>query len=225
MNLIPYGIGLAGSLIGGKLAGKKTPQEEAALKTQQDNMTAAQGYAKTASGAGTDLVNLAGRSFSPVIDYWSRILSGDRGSMTSLMNPEISRIGEGYKTAAATSTSLMPRGGPRADVLAEMPFNQQRDVSTLLQGARPQAAVALGQTGAAAGGVGGNLISNSINALNSSTSAGRSMLDYTAQRRDADRATGTGLGRTIFDLLKNFKMGGGSKGKGTSTGGILGEFP
>jgi hypothetical protein len=128
------------------------------------------------------------------LNYWSSILTGDRSKMTSAMGPEISRIGEGYREAAKTSAALNPRGGPTPDFSTQAPYNQQRDVSTMFQQARPQAAGQLAGTGS-------NLLSNAINALYSSTSAGRDVLNYEQARRQLDREAGAGIGKTIYDIF------------------------
>ena len=161
---------------------------------------------------GQNLLDLSGKTFNPVVDYWANILSGNRGAMTSVLAPEIQRIGEGYRTAARTSAALNPRGGPSASYLADLPFQQQRDVSSLMQTMRPAAASNLLETGRTISSTGSNIISNAINALYGSTTAGRGVLDYQLRKTEQDRSLGRDIGRGIFELLKGVNFGGGGGG-------------
>jgi hypothetical protein len=126
------------------------------------------------------------------------------------MGPEISRIGEGYQQAQRTSSALNPRGGPTPDFNAQAPYNQQRDVSTLFQQFRPQAAGQLASTGS-------NLLANAIASLYGSTAAGRDIMNFEQARRDRDRKAGEGIGQGIFDVFFPSKGGGG-------LGAILGDI-
>ena len=89
----------------------------------------------------------------------------------------------------------MPRGGGRATLMQNLPYQQLRDVQTLMQTARPQAAGGLLQAGNAAVGQG-------IQALYGSTGAGRSILESEAYRRAADRTLGQQLGTGLFSLFQ-----------------------
>ncbi len=186
--LITGGSLFGASMLGSKLA-KSSPSE---LEQQQIDLLTKTG--QRGQQTGTNLFDMGLPAAQQPIDYWSSILSGDRSKMTSAMGPELSRIGEGYQAAAKTSTALNPRGGPTPDFLSQLPYNQQRDVSTMFQQARPDAAKQLS-------GAGSNLIANATTALNSSTAAGRTLLDFEQQRRERDREAGAGIGKTIYDIF------------------------
>lgn len=224
--LIKGGIGLGASLLGSKLAGGTPKADQSVLDAQNTQMKSGMALSGGLQKSGSNLIDLAGRSFNPVVDYYSRILNGGKSGLMSTLAPQAGTIGEGYGTALNTISSLTPRGGGRSSLLATLPFQQQKDVTTLFQNERAGAPQALATAGGQASNAGNNLISNSIQAMYGSTSAGRTILDYNAQKRDSDRAAGGKIGKTIFDFLQNLKLGGGgSKGTGTATGGILGEFP
>ena len=182
-----------GGLFGASLLGSKLAQSKpSSLEQQQLDQIAK--TSQRGQQTSTNLFDLGLPAAQQPIDYWSAILSGDRSKMTSAMGPELSRIGEGYQAAAKTSAALNPRGGPPPDFLSQQPYNQQRDVSTMFQQARPEAAKQLS-------GAGSNLIANATTALNSSTAAGRSILDYEQQRRERDREAGAGIGKSIYDIF------------------------
>lgn len=217
---IPAIIGAGSTLLGSKLAkSKPSPLEQ--QQVERANVAGERGQAISGN-----LFDMGMPATQQPLDYWASILSGDRSKATSALAPEINRIGEGYQTAAQTSAALSPRGGPTPDFLAEAPYQQQRDVSTLFQQARPDAAKQLA-------GSGSNLLANAINALYGSTAAGRDVLNFEQQRRTRDREAGTSIGKSIFDIFFPaqgqsgladalgglFGGGGGSRVKNTSEGG------
>jgi hypothetical protein len=119
--------------------------------------------------------------------------------MTSALGPDLLRIGEGYNAAAKTSANLMPRGGPSTEFLGELPWAQQRDVTSLLQTARPAAATSLF-------GAGSNLINAGNNSIAASTSAGRDILSAQAQQRAYEAEQGGKIGAGMYDLFQKYGL-------------------
>ena len=224
--LIKGGMALGGSLLGSKLSkSKSTPEEKAALGQTAQAQNLGLGAAKGTLPQAQNLIGMGSQAYQPVLNYWSSILSGNRGAMTSALAPEVSQIGQGYRTAAQTSAALNPRGGPSASFLSELPFQQQRDVSTLFQQARPQAAQGLLAGAQGATGAGSALLSNAIQSLYSSTAAGRSILEAAKDKRAEEAQRGRSIGGGIFDMITKygfpavdqmFKGGGGGGGGGSS---------
>jgi hypothetical protein len=190
--LLPAIIG-AGASVGSTVIGSKLAKSKASPLEQQ-SLDRANRAGERGDVMSQNLFDLGQPSTQQPMNYWSSILSGNRGQMTSAMAPEASRIGEGYRAAGQASAALNPRGGPSTNFLAEQPYQQQRDISTLFQQARPQAAQQLA-------GSGSNLLANAINALYGSTAAGRDVLNFEQQRRDRDREAGGAIGKTIYDIF------------------------
>lgn len=191
--LITAGASVGSSLLGSKLSkANPSPMEQQVL----DQNAQAQ---KLGMQTGQNLIGMGTNTLQPVLNYWSSILSGNRGAATSAMAPDIGRIGEGYQQAANTSAALQPRGGPSASFLSQMPFQQQRDVSTLLQQARPQAASTLGNMGA-------GILGQGANALYASTSAGQSILQHQADMRRIEAERGKSVGGGLFDIFTKYGM-------------------
>ena len=217
-EIISAGASIGSSLLGSKLAkSKASPLEQQQL--ERANVAGERGQQIS-----SNLYDMGLPATQQPMNYWSSILSGDRSKMTSALAPEINRIGEGYQAASQASAALNPRGGPTPDFLANAPYQQQRDVSTLMQQARPGAATQLAGTGT-------NLLANAINALYGSTAAGRDVLNFEQQRRARDRDAGGKIGQSIFDMFYPAQgqaglasvlgglFGGGSKGGSTTTRG------
>jgi hypothetical protein len=193
-SMIPGGAAFAplvSSAVGGAMA---SSPNSSALGPVGQGMQA--GYNLSGTMAG-----LAGKSFNPVIDYWSRILSGNRGAAMSALAPEITKMGDQNTAEMRAASELMPRTGGRASLLQMQPFQNMRGVQSLFQSLRPQAATTMGN-------LGNNLMSNSLNALNAGTSAGRSIMDYQLQKQLQDRMLGQTMGPSLMDAFKNVNLGG-----------------
>jgi hypothetical protein len=188
---------LGGSLASsglGALLGRYSPTPQQQQVTQND-LTAQ----KTGLQTGQNLIGMGTGAVQQPINYWSSILSGNRGLATSALAPEISQIGQGYAQAGRTSAALMPRGGPSAQVLGDMPYQQQRDVSTLFQQARPAAASALGNLGS-------GILGQGANALYASTAAGRDVLQQQQFGQQMEAQRGQGIGAGLFSQFQQYGM-------------------
>src|SRR5215470_7803504 len=181
-DLAKLGLGVGGTLgagaLGNLIAGgpQTTPLQDQVFRQQ---LAAGQLGMQTAQGLlpqGQNLLTMGAQQMQSPMNYWSSILSGNRGLATSALAPEISRIGQGYQAASNASAALSPRGGPSAAFNSELPFAQQRDVANLLQTARPQAAGSLLGAAQNLGGLGSNLIGSGISAIYGATQAGRDII-------------------------------------------------
>ena len=194
-GLLDFGLKAGATLGGGYLANrlsksKPTPQESSVINNALGTMA-------NQNRVGTSLVNSGIDTVTQPRNYWADILSGDRSKVTSAMAPEISRIAEGYQTARNTAANLNPRSGQAATLFAELPYRQQKDISTLMQGARPEAAKNLS-------GVGSNLIQQGTSALQSATAAGRDILQQQEQQRQAEAERGKSIGSGLFDFMNKY---------------------
>jgi hypothetical protein len=120
------------------------------------------------------------------------------------MAPEISQIGQGYRAATNASASLMPRGGTSAEFNAELPFQQQHDVGSLLQGARPAAAGSLFTAGTQMTGAGSTLLNSAIQSIYGSTSAGRDILANQEAQKKAEQERASAFGKNLFGLINTY---------------------
>src|SRR6516165_2006402 len=193
--LIKWGIGTAAGGLASKIFGGTPAASQTALDTMGRSMQSGYDMSQTMS-------NLAGKSFNPVVDYWSRILSGNRGAAMSALAPEIARMGSQNTAEMKAASELMPRTGGRATMMQQMPFQNMQNVQSMFQSLRPTAAGQLGT-------LGGTLQANATNALNASTNAGRSIMDEELARQKASREAGGAFGGGLFDVLSGMKVFGG----------------
>ena len=196
---LPHIIGAASTIGAGALGSKLSKSKPSPLEQQQLDRSSKEADLSLAerqrgSEMSRNLFDMGQPAVQQPLNYWASILSGDRSRMTSAMGPELSRIGEGYQQAGQTLAALNPRGGPTPDFLSQQPYNQQRDVSTMFQQARPQAAQQSASTGS-------NLLANAINSLYGSTAGGQAVLNFEQQRRQRDREAGASIGGSIYDIF------------------------
>lgn len=227
--LAPLAATAVGSLFANKLAKAgtgPTKLEQPVLNQDAQAQKTGLGIGTSLAPQGQNLINMGAQGYQPVLNYWSSILSNNRGAATSALAPEISRIGQGYQSATQTSTALNPRGGTSAEFNAEAPYAQQHDVSTLLQTARPAAATSLLQGSQSATSAGAGVLSNAVSAIYGSTPAGRDILQQQQQSRAQQTQNSKSIGQGLFDLIQKYgpqmqsKIGGlfgGSGGGGNTT--------
>lgn len=174
---IPQLIGAGATLGGSYLAGRRSPEEKAALEQQtrlleieEDRARLARegaerGFARQEDlsaftdqylqsgldflGQGKDIIGKGLRTIDPALNYWNQILKGDRASTLSFLSPEINQITGGFEAARQASRALYPRGGASSA--------QQRRISEelipsqiggLLATSRPRAAQQVAGIGA-----------------------------------------------------------------------------
>lgn len=138
--------------------------------------------------------------------YYSRILSGDRGAMTSALAPEISGITQLYRGAAGNLDRMAPGAG-RDVARAELNRDRVGKLGDLVSGARRDAA------GGAAGVAGMGLTGG-----NASASIFNSLLEGVRADRQYSDAQGEGLGKALGPLMLDLYKA--WQGRNKSGGGI-----
>ena len=190
--LAPYaakiGIGAGSSLLGNWLGGSgSSPQAQQAQSTLLSNMRQGQQQSLQLSDLGL-------KGLTPAIDYYTRLLSGDRGQAAAALAPDLERISDQSTASTQALSNLMPRGGGRASLLSQLPYETMRQGQNLFQQLRPQAASQLG-------GLGGQLMGQGVQSLLGSTSAGQSLLGYAVQKSIQDRLRGQAIGAGLHSIF------------------------
>src|SRR2546426_12498436 len=99
------------------------------------------------------------------LDYFSKLLSGDRQEMLQVVAPEVNAIRGQGATGRRALSQFTPRGGGTTSALAEEPFRESGAITDLLNKVRPEAgkgvtdiAGILGRLGASEMDLGGNAL-------------------------------------------------------------------
>ena len=77
------------------------------------------------------------------LDYFSKLLSGDRQEMLQVVAPEVNAIRGQGATGRRALSQFAPRGGGTTSALAEEPFRESGAITDLLNKVRPEAAKGL----------------------------------------------------------------------------------
>ncbi len=112
-------------------------------------------------GQGAGIAGQGAQTFQQPLDYWSAILSGDKKAQGNAIGPYASSVGQQFDTANRAASTMLPRGGYRSTIQAELPTQKAGMISQALLGLQPQAAQQiqgiagqLGQLGLGLGGLG-----------------------------------------------------------------------
>jgi hypothetical protein len=105
------------------------------------NLGVAQGQQNLQTGGATTAQGLG--AMAPVLNYLTALTRGDQGDVTQSMQPEINRIKDSF-SAARQMISQAPRGGGKAGVLAEAPYQETKQIGDLAAQARQGATGQLG---------------------------------------------------------------------------------
>lgn len=156
------------------------------------------GIGERSAALGEQFANIAKPYLTKAGDYWSALLSGDKGKMQEAVAPAAEQISQLYTGARKNIENFLPRGGERNLAVAQLPQAQAGDLARLYAGVQPQAAGALGAlaSGGASSGVGLSSVGASYGG--NAASAGSSLLNYYGQaaqgRGQAIGGAATGLG-------------------------------
>lgn len=201
---IGAGFGIADLIKGPSKAQKAT---QGGLETNID--TARQTNAdltKSSTGlisSGQDKVGTAGNYFTGVL--------GNRAQALSAADPEISTIMDQFDAAHKAAAELSPRGGGRATLNAQKPYQMSGQIGKLLQASRGNAASILSNLGINEEGLGIQEGGQAISALNAGTSAanalGENEAGYQKQKGSEFGAIGSGIGGLLGKLLADKKSG------------------
>jgi hypothetical protein len=118
------------------------------------NLSTAQGQQNL--GAGTNATNQGINAMSPVFQYLTNLVRGDQADVSQTMQPEINRIKDSF-SAARQMISQAPRGGGKAGVLAEAPYEETKQIGDIVAQARQGASTQLGNLANTLAGLGINL--------------------------------------------------------------------
>ncbi len=153
--------------------------------------------------AGQGLLQQGTDQVKQALGYWGPILSGNRAEMTAALAPEINTINSGYDQQKSQLDQFAPRGGGRANLMQQLPFQQTRDISTLFSNLRPQAAQQVAGIGESQQGLGSNLLQSALQAI---------------LQKMGINVTESGQNKALAGQLGSAAMGGASAGLSASMG-------
>lgn len=147
--------------------------------------------------AKTNLPKAASTLQAP-LDFFQKLLKGDRTAVMGAFAPEISSLTSLYDTGRKTAEEFAPRGGGRGAALEELPFKEAGDIEKLVAGARQEGATGVANIGAMLGqlglgelGTGGSIASDAFSNIEASKE----------NKQEQDAAAGKAVGSVIALLV------------------------
>lgn len=133
--------------------------------------------------------------------YWGKLLNGDRSSITSALQPEISSItGQGDAARRQASALGTSRGGGTNAANQQSQTAEQGQISNLIAGARPQAAQQLQ-------GIGQTELNNSANLLGLGNQAGTSLTNAATNSYQTTSAQNAAQGQAAGQIASALLFG------------------
>lgn len=108
-------------------------------------------------GAGANVAGQAPGTLQPTIDYWTKLLSGDKTAMNQAVAPTATAIGNQYDTASRSAATSLPRGGYSSGLQASLPFQKATQIGSLFEKLQPMAAQELQGAAQTQGALGQNI--------------------------------------------------------------------
>ena len=221
---VQMGIRLGTGLLGNKLVGGPPGVPDAAnlLAQQAANAQYGRQIAGQLGPVAQQLLGGATQSFSSVANMWNDLLNAGRGRLTNRFAPQIADINKAYDVLRQSQEVLHPRSGAIPAMMAQLHYDKQRDITTMLQQAPFMAAQGLLQTGQAQAGAGGAGYQNIANLLGGSSLAAATLAQYNLDRQVERNRASEEFGGTIYDVLFPSASGNTPASDTTSTlGGFL----
>jgi hypothetical protein len=129
---------------GNSFSGSKNPALFAPEPVTGNSLTQKIRSLTNMGGAGAEtMYNAGNKNLGQAVDYYSKILSGNRASIMEGLSPEIQSIVGQYKNAGRAGAQFGVRGGGRAQGLQNLQYAPLQAIQNLIAGVRPQAATAM----------------------------------------------------------------------------------
>ena len=203
MAALPSIISAAGSVggaaIGGALAGKKSPWEQAAGQQQLTNMQKSAQFSDSMQPYARSMFDTSTLGTQALLNYYLPLMQGDRRSAMTALSPNIQQANQQLDAGERSRTTLTPRGGGRViDPMARPSL-----ITNMLLQARNQGAQGLSGLAGQAAGAGGSIANAITGGYGTSAGSARSMLDFELGRQQNEMQAGSGWGSMIANILNS----------------------
>lgn len=155
-----------------------------------ENLGMGTGVSGQKMGRGTTQQGLG--AFAPVLSYLTLLTKGDQGSLAQATQPQANQIQDSF-AAVRNMISGQPRGGGKAGVLAEAPYQQSKQIGDMQQGARSGAAGQLGNVANMLAGLGQGQESLGLNEITEALNTAMNQRGQNVQERASTQQMITGL--------------------------------
>jgi hypothetical protein len=145
---------------------------------------------------GADVFEKGLSTMQPSVDYWTKLLTGDRGTAMNAISPAVHAVNSQADQQRRTLAEG-PRGGGTASNLAQLPQQQTAIISNLLSGAQSGAAQPLAHAGTAQSSLGLNEQEIGLKAMMDSLQALLARRGQNVQETGQNKALASSLANTL----------------------------
>jgi hypothetical protein len=217
--IIAAGIGAGGMLGSSWLGSRKSQQEKDALAAQTAGMNQQTGMAKTLQDFSKNQFTMSGPAQKMALDYYTKLATGNRGTINEALAPEYGQISDIYRGGMAGAQSRMAPGPIRDQAIADMQRQKSGQMAMLPMQARAGGMKSLADFGQAGAQAGMQALSGA-SWMTSAASSGAGNLFNMAQagnQRWSDM--GESIGKIFLPWVLN-QYGGGKGGFTETRGGV-----
>jgi hypothetical protein len=178
------------SFLFGGGSGGQTPEQKDLTKQQSETAKFGLSEAKKNLPKATDALTAK----KGPLNFFQALLSGDRNSILSAIQPQVDSLTSQYDTGRKTAEEFAPRGGGRAAALEELPFRKSAEINKLVGGAQMTGASGVESVASLLGSIGTSEMGGGLNAANSA-------FQNTQQAKENQQAQAQAAGSAIGGLV------------------------
>lgn len=182
-----------------------------ATQNLQNNSTALQGLAQTASGQSTQLFNSAFPGFSSAETFYQNLASGDPGKIAQAISPATQQIGQATAGAKQNILNNDPSGGEKNLALEQANVNQGAQVGNVASQGYLNSFNALSQLAGQGISQGTGLANTATSGYGASNAGNQAAGQLGIQQKGATLGALGGLGSDAASLVGS-TSGGSAKG-------------
>lgn len=201
------GIAAYGAYRSHRQASEQRQKEDAANKAQQ-------GISSDFMGRGRALLDQGGEALQRSGQYFTRLASGDRGTMAQELAPDVQNVNDVYG-GARRSLSRFLRGPEKDMQLGELERERAGGVARIFRDARPNAVARLLDFGSSTTGMGGGFLER---AAGIQGGLGRQFTQNRFRAEDQEHESGQEFGSVLADLLRQYAQRSGSNSRSLGWG-------
>jgi hypothetical protein len=164
------------------------------------NADTANTMSKDLAKSSTGLVESGKGKADTGANYFTGLL-GNRSQALSAIDPEVSTIMDQFDAAHRAAAEFSPRGGGRATLNAQKPYQMSGAIGKLLSASRTNAASVLANLGINEEGLGLQQSGQSISALNAGTAAASDLGKLGLAKDERNDKNIAGLGESVGGIL------------------------
>lgn len=215
--LLPAIIGTGGAIAGGLLGKKQTAQQKQATALTQQQLDTQKQITDFLTKTGGDLIGKGTSQLQGPLDYYNKLISGDRTAASSAVGPALSTLKNNQFSNLNNILKFSPRGGARGSSIGASDVASNASLTNILQNLKPNAIAGVTDIGKTFLGTGSGLFNSGSQSNASGTNAALNFLNASNSQANQQNSNLAGVGGSLGTLLALILHNQG----GSSSGGVF----